>query len=145
MANFTDGTRVRLKTQLTDTGKVPEDLVTRSIDDAHAEILKRLDPAYDVTPPDENLVRGETLVAGAYLLMSLASGAAFDIRGLRILNETVGETSKHKALIALADRFEKEAWEILADFLVPQEGGADFQSGVTESGEILGETNGDQA
>ena len=143
MANFTDETRVRLKTQLTDTAKVSQDLVTRNIDDAHAEILKRLDPVYDVTPADVNLVRGETLVAGAYLLRSLASGAAFDIKGLRILDETVSETGKHKALVTLADRFEREAWELLADFLLQQEGGADFQSGVTESGEILGETNGD--
>jgi len=143
MANFTDEARVRLKTQLTDTAKVPQELVTRSIDDAHAELLKRLDPAYDVTPPDENLVRGETLAAGAYLLRSLASGAAFDIRGLRILNETVSETGKHRALVTLAERFEREAWEILADFLLAQEGGADFQSGVTESEEILGETDGD--
>ncbi len=143
MANFTDEGRVRLKMQLTDSAKVPQELVTRSIDDAHAEILKRLDPAYDVTPPDENLVRGETLVAGAYLLRSLASGAAFDIRGLRILNETVSATDKHKALATLADRFEREAWEILADFLLAQEGRADFQSGVTESEDILGETDGD--
>jgi len=143
MANFTDETRVRLKTQLMDTATVSSELVTRSIDDAHAEILKRLDPAYDVTPPDENLVRGETLLAGAYLLRSLASGAAFHIRGLRILDETVSETGKHKALMALGDRFEKEGWEILGEFLLPREGGAHFQSGVTESGEILGETDGD--
>ena len=143
MANFTDETRVRLKTQLTDTAKVSSALVTRSIDDAHAEILKRLDPAYDVTPPDENLVRGETLLAGTYLLRSLASGAAFDIKGLRILDETVSETGKHKALTTLGDRLEKEAWEILGPFLVPQEGGAYFQSGVTESEEILGESDGD--
>jgi len=145
MANFTDETRVRLKTQLTDTAKVSQELVNRSIDDAHAEILNRLDPAYDVTPPDENLVRGETLLAGAYLLRSLASGAAFDIKGLRILDETLTETGKHKALIALGDRFEKEAWQILGDFLLPQQGGAYFQSGVTESEEILGEADGDYA
>jgi len=143
MASFTDEARVRLKTQLTDTGKVAADLVTRSIDDAHAEILKWLDPAYDVTPPDEDLVRGETLLAGAYLLRSLASGAAFDIKGLRILEETVSETGKHKALMTLAEGFEQEAWEILAEFLVEQEGGANFQSGVTESEDILGETDGD--
>ncbi len=143
MANFTDETRVRVTTQLTDTAKVSSELVTRSIDDAHSEILKWLDAAYDVTPPDENLVRGETLLAGAYLLRSLASGAAFDIRGLRILDETVSETGKHKALTTLADRFENEAWAILGEFLVPQPGGAYFQSGVTESGEILGESDGD--
>ncbi|MCK5557612.1 MAG: hypothetical protein KAJ01_04505 [Candidatus Hydrogenedentes bacterium] len=143
MANFTDEARVRLKTQLTDTAKIPQELVTRSIDDAHAEILKRLDPAYDVTPPDDNLVRGETLLAGAYLLRSLSPGAAFDIKGLRILDETVSETGKYKALMTLAERFDKDAWEVLSDFLLSQQGRADFQSGVTETEEILGETDGD--
>jgi hypothetical protein len=143
MANFTDESRVRLKTQLTDTAKVPQELVTRSINDAHAEILKRLDPVYDVQPPDENLVRGETLLAAAYLLRSLSSGAAFDIKELRILDETVGETGKHKALMALAEGFERDAWEVLSDFLPPQQGGADFQSGVTESEDILGDTDDD--
>ena len=143
MANFTDEARVRLKTQLTDTAKVPQELVARSIDDAHAEVLTRLDPAYDVEPPDENLVRGETLLAGAYLLRSLSSGAAFDIKELRILDETVGESGKYKALTGLSDGFERDAWEVLSDFLLPEQGGADFQSGVTESEEILGETDGD--
>jgi hypothetical protein len=143
MANFTDEARVRLKTQLTDTAKVPQELVTRSIDDAHAEILTRLDPVYDTEPPDENLVRGETLLAGAYLLRSLSSGAAFDIKGLRILDESISETGKHRALMTLAAGFERDAWEILSDFLLAQEGGADFQAGVTESEEILGETDGD--
>jgi len=143
MANFTDETRVRVTTQLTDTAKVSSELVTRSIDDAHSEILKGLDPVYDVTPLDENLVRGETLLAGAYLLRSLASGAAFDIRGLRILDETVSETGKHKALMTLGERFEKEAWEVLGEFLVPQQGGAYFESGVTESEEILGDSDDD--
>jgi hypothetical protein len=143
MANFTDESRVRLKTQLTDTAKVPQELVTRSIDDAHAEILKRLDPVYDVEPPDENLVRGETLLAGAYLLRSLSSGAAFDIKELRILDETVGESGKYKALIGLAEGFERDAWDVLSDFLLAEQGAADFQSGVTESEDILGESDGD--
>jgi hypothetical protein len=143
MANFTDESRVRLKTQLTDTAKVPQGLVTRSIDDAHTEILNRLDPLYDVQPPDENLVRGETLLAGAYLLRSLSSGAAFDIKELRILDETVSESGKYKALMALAGMFERDAWEVLSDFLLPQQCGADFQSGVTESEEILGDSDGD--
>ena len=143
MANFTDETRVRLKTQLMDTAKVSQELVIRNIDDAHAAIVTRLDPAYDVTPPDDNLVRGETLLAGAYLLRSVASGAAFDIKGLRILDKTVSETDKYKALMTLAETFENQAWEVLSDFLLPQQGGADFQSDVTQSGEILGETNGD--
>jgi len=117
MANFTDETRVRLKTQLMDTAKVSQELVIRNIDDAHAAIVTRLDPAYDVTPPDDNLVRGETLLAGAYLLRSVASGAAFDIKGLRILDKTVSETDKYKALMTLAETFENQAWEVLSDFL----------------------------
>jgi hypothetical protein len=143
MANFTDETRVRLKTQLTDTAKVPQGLVTRSIDDAHAEILKLFDPVYDLEPPDENVVRGETLLAGAYLLRSLSSGAAFDIKELRILDETVGETGKYKALMGLAEELERDAWEVLSDFLLAPQGGADFRSGVTESEEILGDTDDD--
>jgi len=139
MANYTDETTVRTKTQLTDTAKVSSTLVTQSIDDAHDEILKRIDPAFDVSPPDDNLKRGETLLAGAFLLRSLSSGEAFDIKDLRLKGQGLGETRKWKALGELADQFEKKAWEILGPFLLERTGGETFQSGVTDSMEVLGE------
>jgi hypothetical protein len=143
MANFTDEAKVRLKTQLTDANKVSQELVNQSIDDAHAELLTRLDPVYDVTPADDNLVRGETLLAGAHLLQSLASGQAFDIKGLRIHDVTVNETNKHAALMAISGGFEDEAWDVLAPFLLPYEGTAEFQADATDTVPILGEADDD--
>ena len=137
MANFTNETNVRLKTQLTDTGRVPTTLVESNIDDAHNAILRRLDAQYDVEPPDTGLVRGETLLAGAYLLRSVASGASFSARDLRLGDRYIEESSRHTAMLRMADAVEKEAWEVLAPFLVEIPGG--FQADVTPSKDILGE------
>ncbi len=139
MANFTDETTVRTKTQLTDTAKVSSALVTQSISDAHEEILKRLDPVFDTDPADENLKRGETLLAGAFLLRSLSSGEAFNIKNLRFKGQGLGETQKWKALREMTEQFEEEAWEVLGPFLVERTGDESFQSGVTDSVEVLGE------
>jgi len=59
------------------------------------------------------------------------------------MDESVGETGKHDALLKLADRLESEAWELMAAFLLPQSGDADFRTGATESEDIVGETDGD--
>ncbi len=137
MANFTNETNVRTKTQLTDTTRVPSSLVESSIDDAHETILRRLDPVYDVQPPDDGLVRGETLLAGAYLLRSVASGASFSARDLRLGDRYLEEGGRYKAMARMADTYEEEAWEVLAPFLAEISGG--FHANATDSEEILGE------
>jgi len=137
MANFTNETNVRLKTQLTDTARVPTTLVESSIDDAHEAILRRLDPQYDVDPPDAGLVRGETMLAGAYLLRSVASGASFSARDLRLGDRYLEEGGRPAAMARMADTFEEEAWEALAPFLVESSDG--FQAGATDSQDVLGE------
>lgn len=137
MAEFTNETNVRLKTQLNDTARVPTTLVDASVTDAHNAILRKLDPVYDVEPADDDLVRGETLLAGAYLLRSTASGAAFSARDLRLGDRYLEGGGRHTAMLRMADRFENEAWEVLEPFLLPATDG--FQAEATATTEILGE------
>ena len=137
MANFTNEANVRLKTQLTDTVRVPAALVESSIDDAHEAVLRRLDPVYDVEPADAGLVRGETLLAGAYLLRSVSSGASFSARDLRLGDRYIEEGGRPAAIARMAGTFETEAWDVLSPFLV--EIGDGFNADATESQEILGE------
>ena len=86
MAGFTTEAAVRLKCQVEDTVAGSSALVLESIDDAHARILAELDPGVDVVTPEENLVAGETLLAGSCLMASLASGeAVFDRRSDNLL------------------------------------------------------------
>jgi hypothetical protein len=137
MAEFTDETNVRLKTQLNDTARVPAALVAANVTDAHSAVLRKLDPVYDVDPADDDLVRGETLLAGAYLLRSVASGAAFSARDLRLGDRYIEEGGRHAAMLRMADRFETEAWEVLGPFLLPATDW--FQADATPTTEILGE------
>jgi len=137
MANFTNETNVRLKTQLTDTARVPTTLVESSIDDAHETLLRRLDPVYDVEPADDGLVRGETLLSGAYLLRSVSSGASFSARDLRLGDRYIEEGGRPAALARMADTFESEAWDVLSPFLLEVSDG--FNADATEPHEIFGE------
>jgi len=137
MAEFTNETSVRLKTQLTDTDRVPTALVESSIDEAHNAVMRRLDPQYDVEPPDVDLVRGETMLAGAYLLRSVASGASFSARDLRLGDRYLEEGGRHAAMLRMADTFEREAWDVLSPFLT--ELGDGFRADATSSQDIIGD------
>jgi hypothetical protein len=139
MATYTDETKVRNKTQLTESAKVGPEVVTLSIEDAHDEILRVLNMEYDTEPPDDTLARGETLLAGSFLLRSLASGAAFAKVHLRIGDKIVGDTEKYAALMKMAAEFEREAWEVLAPFLNPQPRGC-FGAEATDTQPVLGDS-----
>lgn len=118
MANFTTEAKVREKFQLNDTTLVPTALVDASIADAHAEILRFLDPVFDTGSPDVGLVLGETLMAGAHLLRSIAANAAFEQKALTIGGNRVGLSKRFEALSELATETETRGWAQLEPFLM---------------------------
>lgn len=109
---------MREKFQLTDTTQVPVSLVNRNVDDAHLILLRFLDPIFDLPEPAAAVVLGETLLAGAYLMRSLASGAAFARRKVAVGGQRVEPSGKAEALLAQADAAEAEAWRTLEPYLV---------------------------
>lgn len=118
MAGFTTEALVREKFQLTDTAQVPVSLVNRNVDDAHLILLRFLDPIFDLPEPAAAVVLGETWLAGAYLLRSLASGAAVRKRKVSVGGQKVEPSGKAEALLAQADAAEAEAWRTLEPYLV---------------------------
>lgn len=115
---FTTEALVREKFQLADTTQVLPSLVNRNIDDAHLILLRFLDPVFDLPSPAAAVVLGETLLAGAYLLRSLASGAAFARRKVAVGGQRVEPSGKGEALLAQADAAEAEGWHTLEPYLV---------------------------
>ena len=97
MANFATETEVRDKFQLTDTILAPTALITTSIDDAHEEVLRFLDPAYDVPSPEAALVSGEVLLAGAHALRSLASKDAAEQKHVSVGGSRVDSGNRFHA------------------------------------------------
>jgi hypothetical protein len=116
MANFAGESGVRAKFQLNDSTLVPSALVVSSIDDAHVEVLRLLDPIYDVGSPDDAVVLGETMLAGAHLLRSLASDEGFRQRHLQVGGQRVGGDVRLDGLLALAQGAEERAWLTLEPF-----------------------------
>lgn len=137
MAGFTTEARVREKFQLTDTTLVPASLVNRNVDDAHLILLRFLDPIYDLPTPPDSVVLGETLLAGAYLLRSVASGAAFARRKVTVGGQRVEPSGKSEALNAQADEAEAEAWRTMERYLVVIP--ADKLVAATDTSSVLGE------
>ncbi len=120
MPNFATESDVRLRFQLNDAALVPEDLVGASIDDAHGEIERFLDADVDVDPPEQGLVTGETLLAGAYLYRALAAKDAFQQRHVTIGGQRIEEGERFRALMAVAALTEKQAWFLLEPYLTSQ-------------------------
>ncbi len=137
MPIFTNEANVREKFQLTDTTLIPSALVTRNVDDAHTILLRFLDPAHDVPTPDDALVLGETLLAGAYLMRSLASAAAFSRKDIAIGGQRIQPARRVEALTELADEAEQEAWQTLEPFLALRP--ADKLAAATDSQPIVEE------
>lgn len=117
MANFAGESDVRLRFQLGDTTLVPAALVEACLDDAHGEILRFLDPGVDVDPPEQGLVTGETLLAGAYLYRALAAKDAFHQRHVTIGGQRLEEGERFRALMAVAALTEKQAWFVLEPYV----------------------------
>lgn len=137
MANFATETDVRLKFQVEDTVLVTSALVTESIDHAHAIILGRLDPQFDVDPAAAGLVLGETLLSGSRLLQSLASKDAFDQKDISIGGQRVASGKRFAALMSMASTAEAEAWRLLSTFLLDV--GARTVINVNDTTPVLGE------
>ncbi len=137
MAGFTTEALVREKFQLNDTTLVPVSLVNRNIDDAHLILLRFLDPIFDLPTPAAAVVLGETLLAGAYLMRSLAPGSAFARRKVTVGGQRVEPSGKAEAMHAEADVAEAEAWHVLEPYLriIP----TDKLATTTDSQSILGE------
>lgn len=120
MPNFATESDVRLRFQLNDAALVSEDLIGASIDDAHGEIERFLDADVDVDPPEQGLVTGETLLAGAYLYRALAAKDAFQQRHVTIGGQRIEEGERFRALMAVAALTEKQAWFLLEPYLTSQ-------------------------
>lgn len=137
MAAFTNESLVREKFQLHDTALVSSALVATSIDDAHTELLRHLDPAFDTSPAEAALVAGETLLAGAHVYRSLAAKDAHDQKHVLIGGQRLEGGGRFAALIAVSQMVEKLAWYTLEPCLL--ELPARRLVEVTESRPVLGE------
>jgi hypothetical protein len=118
MAAFTTETAVREKFQATDAALVTPAAIEAAIEDAHTEVLARLDPMHDTAPAAEGLVLGETMLAGAHLLRALAAGDAVAQRAVSIGGQRVEGGARFAALMTMAAQTERHAWEQLAPFLI---------------------------
>ena len=136
MANFATETEVRDKFQLTDTTLAPSALITGSIDDAHEEILRVLDPAYDTGSPEAALVSGEVLLAGTHALRSLASKDAAEQKHVSVGGSRVAAGNRFDVLMAMAVSAEERAWQTLEPFLL--ERASRQVADVTETTSVLG-------
>lgn len=137
MAYFATEESVRNKFQLTDTTLVPSSIVVDSIDEAHAEVLRYLDPAFDVSPAAAGLALGETLLAGACLLRSIAAKEAFDQKQVRVGGQQIDEGNRFESLLALAALTEERAWRTLDPFLIGRP--ARIVASSADSTPVLGE------
>ena len=117
MANFCSESDVRLRFQLSDTVLTPSDLLATCIDDAHTEVLRSLDAGVDVDPPDQGLVTGETLLAGAYVFRALAAKDAVQQKHVTIGGQRIEDGERFRALTAVAALTEQQAWFVLEPYV----------------------------
>ncbi len=118
MATFATEDDVRERLQAHDTETIPSGLVTAMLEDAHEEVLRRFDLAYEETPLPAGLVAGEALLASARLLQALASADAIEQQHLSIGGQRFEAGSRFAALLAMADQAEARAWEMLEPYLL---------------------------
>ena len=137
MASFAEEEDVRSKFQLNDSTLVPSALVSASIDDAHAELLRVLDPMLVSGSPDANLVMVEVMLAGAHLLRSLASKDAFEQRQVVIGSQRIDAGKRFGALTAMASLAEQNAWYLLEPYLADRPSRAVLAA--TDTTAVLGE------
>ncbi len=113
MAAFTTEALVRERFQLGDAARVPSELIEQVIEEAHGEVLRRLDPDAEIDPPDKGLVAGETLLAGARLYGALAAKDAFDVKQVSLGSNVVSDGNRFQALMTMAAWLEDQAWYLL--------------------------------
>ncbi len=137
MANFSSESLVRLRFQFNDTVAVPADLVEACLDDAHCEVLRFLDPVYNTSIPEEAVLLGETLLAGAYVFRALASRDVQEQKHVTVGGHRIEEGKRFASLTAIATVTAEQAWYLLEPYVVdrPSECLAD----ATASTPVLGE------
>jgi len=136
MPAFTTESLVRLKFQLTNTQDVPATLINDAIEEAHEPIAARLSPGVDGLTPPAALVIGETLLAGARTLRSLAAREAATQRNVVVGGQRVETSTRHAQLALCATLAEEQAWEMLAPFLAPPSNTTCIQA--TDTTPVLG-------
>lgn len=117
MATFAVEADVRLKFQLDDTTLVPSGLIQACLEDAHRDVLRYLEPAFNIIPPDEGLAAGEAVLAGAYLFRSLAAKDAFGQKQIVIGGQRIDAGQRFDALMTMASATEAKAWSLLDQYL----------------------------
>lgn len=123
MDAFTTEARVRAKFALHDASRLPAETIEVAIADAHTEIQRVIDPAVDLAGPlvedlPPGLVLGETLLAGARLLETLAAAEAFDQQRVSLGSRRIEESSRHRDLLAAAAVAENRALRALEAYVV---------------------------
>lgn len=139
MAVFTTEALVRAKFQLLDEEQVSETLVSVAIEDAHTELLRFLGEAVDTDTPDDGLVLGETLLAGAHLFRSLASKEAFDQKHLGLGSQRIEGGKRFSALSVAARMAEEQAWYTLEPYTAEKAQGV--RASATDTTAVLGESD----
>jgi len=137
MASFAAEEDVRSKFQMMDAALVPSALVLASINDAHAELLRALDPAHLSGSPDANLVMGEAMLAGAHLFRSIASKDAFEQKQVVIGSQRIDAGKRFGALMAMASLAEQNAWYLLEPSLADSPSRSPLAA--TDTAAVLGE------
>ncbi len=120
MPAFATEAGVRLRFQLNDAVLVPAELIDACIDDAHGEVERFLSADVEIDPPDDALITGETLLAGAYVFRAIAAKDAFAQRNVTIGGQRIEEGERFRALTAIAALTEKQAWFLLEPYLTAQ-------------------------
>jgi len=136
MSFFTTEAAVRLKFQVSDASWASPTLVEESIAHAHMEILPALNVSTPLEPPPAEVALGETLLAGAHLLRSLASGEGSRQKEVVIGGQRIDMGKRFAALIALSERAEAEAWHALTPYLAAEPSQA--MARATDSTPVLG-------
>ena len=139
MSAFATESLVRLKFQLTNTQEVSATLIEDAIAEAHEPIAARLTPGIDGLSPPVAVVIGETLLAGARTLRSLAAREAATQRNVIVGGQRVETGTRHAQLILCASLAEDQAWEMLAPFLAAPVNTHAIQT--TDTTPILGDTH----
>jgi len=117
MPEFTTLSRIRDTFHLADTASAPDSLLERALADAHTVLTARLDPDVETDPPEEALVLGETLLAGAHVFRALSAADAAEQRHVAIGTARVQAGRRFDALAALAAFAQEQAWYVLGPYL----------------------------
>jgi hypothetical protein len=136
MSTFAAEADIRLRFQWNDTETVPDELVSMCLSEAHAELVRFLDPVYEMAPIEPAIVTGEILLAGARVMRALAARDASEQQDLQVGNQRIRPAGRSDALIAMAVIAEKDAWYLLEPYLMVVPTHAPMK--VTDSTPILG-------